>query len=110
MFDKSQMENLMKNAEEMQKNLQKAQNEVARLEIEGSAGDGVIKVTMNGKHDLQKVSIDPSIINNKNMLEKMFVIAVNDATRKIEELTANKMMDGLSSGILDGLAGMNLPS
>lgn len=64
---------------------------------------------MNGKHEIKQVSIDPSIINNKDQLEKLFTTAFNDTVRKIEAYTANKMMDGISSGILKNLADIKLP-
>lgn len=109
MFNKEQVDRLMKNAQEMQYNLQKAQNEITKLEVEGLAGGGAIRVIMDGRHSLKKVSIESSRMSDKNTLEKMFVAAVNDATQKLEACVANKMMDGLSSGILDDLAGMKFP-
>jgi nucleoid-associated protein EbfC len=109
MFDKTQVDNLMKNAQEMQQNLQKAQDQIAKIEMEGHDEKKNVKVIMNCRHDLKSVSIEPSAMNDRVMLEKMFAAAVNDATKKIEAYTANKMMDGISSGILNGLSEIKLP-
>lgn len=109
MFDKNQVDNLMKNAQNMQQNLQKVQTVIAKSEVEGLAGNGVVKIVMNCQHEVKKVLIDPSMMNDKNTLEKMFAFAVNDAAKKVEAFTASKMMDSLSTGILNGLAEMKLP-
>ena len=77
MFDKGQLAGLMKKAQEMQKNLEKAQEEVARLEVEGESGAGMVKVIMTGKHDLKKVTIDESVMDDKEMLEDLIAAAVN---------------------------------
>lgn len=108
MFDKGQMASLMKKAQEMQQNLQKAQDEVANLEIAGESGAGLVKVTMTGKHDLKKVSIDQSLMDDKEMLEDLIAAAVNDANRKLEKESADKM-GGLTAGLPGGLGGMKLP-
>lgn len=91
MFDKNQLAGLMKKAQEMQKNMEKAQEEIAKLEIEGEAGAGMVKVIMTGKHDLKKVIIDDSIMDDKEMLEDLIAAAVNDANRKVEEQSSTKM-------------------
>jgi hypothetical protein len=93
--------NLMKQAQEMQKNMQAAQQEIAEMEVTGEAGGGMVKVTMTGKHELVKVSIDDSLMDDKEMLEDLFAAAVNSASRRVEEVTQDKM-GGLT-------AGMNLP-
>lgn len=108
MFDKNQMASLMKKAQEMQQNLQKAQEEVANLEIDGESGAGLVKVTMTGKHDLKKVSIDVSLMDDKEMLEDLIAAAVNDANRKLEKESSSKM-GGLASSLPGGLNGMKLP-
>lgn len=108
MFDKNQMASLMKKAQEMQQNLQKAQEEVASLEISGESGAGMIKVVMTGKHDLKKVTIDPSLMDDKEMLEDLIAAAVNDANRKLES-ASNDKMGGLTAGLPGGLGGMKLP-
>lgn len=108
MFDKGQLAGLMKKAQEMQKNLEKAQEELSSLEINGESGAGMVKVTMTGKHDLKKVTIDPSILDDKEMLEDLVAAAVNDANRKLEEQTSSKM-GGLTAGLPGGLGGLKLP-
>lgn len=94
--------NLMKQAQEMQANMQKAQEEIAQMEVMGEAGGGMVKVTMTGKHELVKVEIDDTIMDDKEMLEDLFAAAVNSASRRVEEVTQEKM-GGLT-------AGMNLPA
>jgi len=91
MFDKGQLAGLMKKAQEMQKNLEKAQEEVAKLEVEGESGAGMVKVTMTGKHDIKKVSIDDAVMDDKEMLEDLIAAAINDANRKVEEQSQSKM-------------------
>lgn len=105
---KGQIAGLMKQAQEMQENLKKAQEEIARLEVEGQAGAGMVKVVMTGRHDVKRVSIDPSLMSDdKDMLEDLIAAAVNDAVRRVEAVTQEKM-GGLASG-LSLPAGMKLP-
>lgn len=104
---KGGMGNIMKQAQEMQKNMQAAQDEIAKMEIEGQAGGDLVKVVMTGKHELVKVSIDDSIMDDKEMLEDLMAAAVNSAVRRVEEVTQEKM-----GGLTDGLnmpAGMKMP-
>ena len=105
---KGQLAGLMKQAQQMQENLKKAQEEIAAMEVEGQAGAGMVKVTMTGRHDVKRVNIDPSLIgDDKDMLEDLIAAAVNDAVRRIETVTQEKM-GGLTSGF--GLPpGMKLP-
>lgn len=105
---KGQLAGLMKQAQQMQENLKKAQEEIAAMEVEGQAGAGMVKVTMTGRHDVKRVSIDPSLMgDDKDMLEDLIAAAVNDAVRRVETVTQEKM-SGLSSGM--GLPpGMKLP-
>jgi len=99
---KGAMGNLMKQAQKMQEDMQKAQEEVANLEVEGQAGGGMVKVVMNGRHELRKVTLDDSLMqDDKEMIEDLLAAAVNDAVRRIEQQTQEKM-----SGVT---AGMNLP-
>jgi DNA-binding YbaB/EbfC family protein len=100
--------NLMKQAQEMQANLQKAQEELANLEVTGEAGGGMVRVLMTGRHDVRRVSIDPSLIGeDKEMLEDLVAAAVNDAVRKVEQESQQKL-SGLASGLnLPG--GLKLP-
>jgi len=84
--------NLMKQAQMMQENLQKAQAQLAEMEVEGQAGAGMVKVVMNGKHDVKRVTIDPSLMSDdKEMLEDLVAAAVNDAVRRIDTTTQEKM-------------------
>ena len=92
---------LMKQAQKMQENMQKAQEELAAIEVEGQAGAGMVKVTMTCKHDVRRVQIDASVMDDREMLEDLLAAAVNDAVRRVEATTAEKMA-GFS-------AGLNLP-
>ena len=105
---KGQIAGLMKQAQQMQENLKKAQEEIAAMEVEGQSGAGMVKVVMTGRHDVKRVSIDPSLMNDdKEMLEDLIAAAVNDAVRRVEAATQEKM-GGLTSGL--GLPpGMKLP-
>ncbi|PWV59259.1 YbaB/EbfC family nucleoid-associated protein [Plasticicumulans acidivorans] len=100
--------NLMKQAQKMQENLQKAQEELAAMEVEGESGGGLVKVVMTGRHEARRVSIDPSLLaDDKDMLEDLVAAAFNDAVRKIERTTSERM-SGLTAGM--GLPpGMKLP-
>lgn len=93
---------LMKQAQKMQEDMQKAQAELATMEVEGEAGAGMVKVTMNGRHEIRRVNIDDGVMDDKEMLEDLIAAAVNDAVRKIEQQSSDKM-----SGVT---AGMNLPA
>ena len=93
---------LMKQAQEMQANMQKMQSDLANAEVTGEAGAGLVKVVMTGRHDVRQVNIDSSLMGeDKEMLEDLLAAAVNDAVRKIEEHNREQM------GNLT--AGMNLP-
>lgn len=84
--------NLMKQAQQMQENLQKAQAQIAEMEVEGVSGAGLVKVIMTGKHDVKRVSIDPSLMqDDKEMLEDLIAAAVNDAVRRVEAATQEKL-------------------
>ena len=105
---KGAMGNMMKQAQKMQEDMQKAQQEIANMEVEGQAGGGMVKVLMNGRHELRRVNIDESLMqDDKEMIEDLLAAAVNDAVRKIEQESSTKM-SGLTSGLnLPG--GMKLP-
>ena len=92
---------LMKQAQMMQENMKKAQEQLALIEVEGQAGGGMVKVVITCRNDVKRVSIDPSVMDDKEMLEDLIAAAVNDAVRKAEVLTQEKM------GSLT--AGMQLP-
>lgn len=100
--------NLMRQAQEMQENLKKAQEEIAGMEVTGESGGGLVKVVMTGRHDVRRVSIDPSLIgDDREMLEDLVAAAVNDAVKKVETETRDKFA-GLTAGM--GLPpGMKLP-
>ncbi len=94
--------NLMKQAQQMQANMQKAQEEIAGMEMTGEAGGGLVKVTMTGRHEVRRVSIDDSLVgDDKEMLEDLVAAALNDAVHRIESVTQERM-----SGMT---AGLNLP-
>ena len=96
---KGQLAGLMKQAQEMQENLKKAQEQIASMEIEGQAGAGMVKVIMTGRHDIKRVNIDASLMgDDKEMLEDLVAAAVNDAVRKVESTTQEKM-SGVTSGL-----------
>jgi nucleoid-associated protein EbfC len=99
---------LMKQAQKMQEDMQKVQAELASMEIEGQAGGGLVKVMMTGKHEVRRVSIDPSLFgDDRDMIEDLVAAAVNDAVHKAEA-AAQERMAGLTAGM--GLpAGMKLP-
>ncbi|MDE2304256.1 MAG: YbaB/EbfC family nucleoid-associated protein [Gammaproteobacteria bacterium] len=100
--------NLMRQAQQMQENMKKAQAELADLEATGEAGAGMVKVVMNGRHEVRKVSIEPNLLGeDKDMLEDLLAAAINDATRRIAARTEEKYA-GLMSG-LNLPPGMKLP-
>ena len=99
---------LMKQAQQMQENMKKAQEQLASIEVEGQSGAGLVKVTMTCKHDVRRVSIDPSLLaDDKDMLEDLVAAAVNDAVRRVEA-TVQEKMSGFTSG-LNLPPGMKLP-
>ena len=96
---KNQLAGLMKQAQQMQENLKRAQEELARTEVEGQAGAGMVKVTMTCRYDVRRVSIDPSLLGeDKEMLEDLVAAAINDAVRRVETTTQEKM-GGLTAGM-----------
>lgn len=98
---------LMKQAQQMQANMQKAQEELATIEVEGQAGAGLVKVVMTCKHDVRRVAIDPSVMDDREMLEDLVAAALNDATRRVES-TVQERMAGFTAG-LNLPPGMKLP-
>jgi DNA-binding YbaB/EbfC family protein len=99
---------LMKQAQQMQDNMKKMQEELATVEVEGQSGAGLVKVVMTCRYDVKRVTIDPSVISDdKEMLEDLIAAAVNDAVKRVESATQEKM-SGLTAGL--GLpAGLKLP-
>ena len=105
---KAGLGNIMKQAQQMQENLKKVQDEIAKTDVTGESGAGLVKVSMTGKHDVKKVEIDPSLIGDEiDMLEDLVAAAVNDANRRVEIMTQEKMSE-VSAG-LNLPPGMNLP-
>ena len=100
--------NLMQQAQRMQENLKRAQEEIAKLEVTGSAGGGLVSVTMSGRHEVRRVQIDRKLIaDDAEMAEDLVAAAFNDAANKLAALTQERM-----SGVAGGLnlpPGMNLP-
>ena len=92
MFNKGQLAGLMKQAQAMQDNMKKAQDELATIEVTGEAGSGMVKVTMTCKHDTRRVEIDPSLLaDDKDMLEDLVAAAFNDAVRRAAATSEEKM-------------------
>ncbi len=101
--------NLMKQAQKMQEGMKQAQEELAKLEVEGQAGGGMVKVTMTGRHEVKRVQIDPAVLeDDADMVEDLVAAAVNDAVRRVEEIT-QEHMQGLTSGIGGLPPGFKLP-
>lgn len=99
---KGQLGNLMKQAQKMQADAQKAQEEINKMEVEGQSGGGLVKIVMTGNHEARRVSIDDSLFeDDKDMLEDLVAAAINDAAQKVQAATQEKM------GSVT--AGMNLP-
>ena len=98
---------IMKQAQAMQENMKKAQEELAQIEVEGEAGCGMVKVVMTCRHDVKRIQIDDTLIgDDKEVLEDLIAAAVNDAVRKVET-TSQEKMSGLTAGL--NIPGMNLP-
>jgi DNA-binding YbaB/EbfC family protein len=89
---------LMKQAQQMQENMRKAQDQLALLEVEGQSGAGMVKVVMTCGHEVRRVTIDPSVLDDKEMLEDLVAAAMNDAARKAEQ-TGKEKMAGFTSGL-----------
>ena len=100
---------LMKQAQDMQANMEKAQEEIARMELRGEAGGGMVSVLMTGRHDVKRVTIDPALFadGDKEMIEDLVAAAMNDAVQKVEAATKERMA-GLTAG-LNLPAGLKLP-
>jgi nucleoid-associated protein EbfC len=105
---KNQLAGLMKQAQAMQDNLRKAQDELASIEVEGQSGAGLVKVVMTCKHDVKRVTIDPSLLaDDKDMLEDLVAAAINDAVRRVE-VTSQEKMGKLTQG-MPQIPGMKFP-
>ena len=96
---KGQLAGLMKQAQQMQENMKRVQEELATVEVEGQSGAGLVKVVMTCRHDVKRVTIDPSLLgDDKEMLEDLIAAAVNDAVRRVETTTQEKM-SGVTAGL-----------
>ena len=103
MFNKGQLAGLMKQAQAMQDNLKKAQEELGHIEVTGESGSGLVQVLMTCKHDVKRVRIDPSLLTeDKDLLEDLVAAAFNDAVRKAAE-TSEAKMSKLTAGLPPGL-------
>ncbi len=99
--------NIMKQAQAMQENMRKAQEELAKIEVIGNAGGGLVTVAMTCRHDVRRVQIDASLMqDDKEVLEDLIAAAMNDAARKVENTTQERMA-GLTAGL--NIPGLNLP-
>ncbi|MDR2260128.1 MAG: YbaB/EbfC family nucleoid-associated protein [Azoarcus sp.] len=98
---------LMKQAQQMQENMKKMQEQIAALEIEGESGAGMVRVMMTGRYEVRRVSIDASVMDDREMLEDLVAAAVNSAVHKVEATTQEKM-SGFTAG-LNLPPGLNLP-
>ena len=105
---KGGMGNLMKQAQQMQAKMQKAQEEIANMEVVGESGAGMVKVTMTGSHSVRRVDIDESLMeDDKEMIEDLVAAAFNDAVRRVEEVNKEKM--GALTGGMQMPPGMKMP-
>jgi DNA-binding YbaB/EbfC family protein len=99
---KGNIGNMMKQAQMLQANMQKAQAEIAAMEVTGESGGGMVRVTMNGKHEAKRVQIDPSVpLDDREMIEDLVAAAINDAAQRVEQETQQRMASVMG--------GMNLP-
>jgi hypothetical protein len=96
---KGSLGNLMKQAQKMQENLQKAQEDLASMEVTGESGGGLVQIVMTGRHEVRRVQIDNSLLeDDKDMLEDLVAAAINDAVHKVERTTQEKF-SGMASGL-----------
>lgn len=98
---------LMQQAQKMQENLQKAQEEIATIEATGSAGGGMVSITLSGRKECRKVRIDPSLLSDQEMLEDLLAAAFNDASNKIDAEAQNRM--GAATAGMQLPPGMKMP-
>ena len=95
---KGKLAGLMQKAQKMQEEMQKTQEEMARMEVSGEAGGGLVKVTMTGKHAVRRIQIDPSLLDDREMLEDIVTAAVNDAVNRVAATMQERMSD-ITAGI-----------
>ena len=95
---KGNIAQLMQQAQKMQENVKKAQEELATLEVTGQAGGGLVEVVMTGRHEVRRISIDESVADDREMIEDLTAAAVNDAVNRVQQATQEKMA-GLAGGL-----------
>jgi len=95
---KGKLAGLMQQAQKMQEEMQKSQEELGRMEVSGEAGGGLVKVTMTGKHAVRRIQIDPSLLEDREMLEDIVTAAVNDAVNRVAA-TMQERMSEMTAGI-----------
>ena len=95
---KGNLSGLLQQAQKMQQDMQKAQEDLAKMELTGEAGGGLVKVTMSGQYAVRRIHIDPSLLDDAEMLEDIVTAAVNDAVNRITESKQEKM-SGMASGL-----------
>ncbi|GMV55773.1 MAG: hypothetical protein AMXMBFR6_15780 [Betaproteobacteria bacterium] len=96
---KNQLAGLMKQAQQMQENMKRVQDELAQLEVEGQSGAGMVRVVMTCKHEARRITIEPSLLQeDREMLEDLLVAAINDCVRRIDD-TVSQKMSGMTSGL-----------
>ncbi len=96
---KGGMGNMMKQAQQMQANMQKAQEELANVDVEGVASNGLVKVTMTCRNEIKRVNIDQSVMDDKETLEDLIVLALKDAAQKAEETSTARMSSFMPAGM-----------
>ena len=99
---KGNIAGLMQQAQKMQQEMQKAQEELANMVVTGEAAGGLVKVTMTGKHAVTRVEIDPSLMDDREMLEDLILAAVSEAARRVDE-TLSDQLSGLGGNFLGGI-------
>jgi hypothetical protein len=95
---KGKLAGLMQQAQKMQEEMQKTQEELGRMEVSGEAGGGLVKVTMTGKHAVRRIQIDPSLLDDREMLEDIVTAAVNDAVNRVATAMQERMSE-MTAGI-----------
>lgn len=95
---KGNIAQLMQQAQKMQEKMREAQAELAELEVSGEAGGGLVRVTMNGRHEVRRVEIDPGAVDDREMLEDLVTAATNDAVNRVQEASKEKM-SGMTGGL-----------
>ncbi len=95
---KGNIAQLMQQAQKVQENLKKAQEELARIEVTGQAAGGLVEVVMSGRHEVRRVSIDPEVADDREMIEDLVAAAFNDAVNRVQK-TSQEKMSGLTGGL-----------